>query len=383
MLSACRLVVVLAASVIAACSGTRPMPGSPGCEHPDDGEIYSVLDWRSVLPGQGFTPSVDTLTPEVLGADVNYLAISGGGADGAFGAGFLNGWQETLPTFQVVTGISAGAILATHAFIGDVAPLSVFGRIEESDLVSPNFLPFILKPAYYSNKPLRELMHTLLSTSVLEAVASRAGEGVLAVGVVNLDTGEFVSVDLTKLASLYAGAGTDQDRKRYRNWYIEAVVASAAIPLVMPPSYLSCNMMMDGGLRAQVYMLNTAAAVQAVSGGSTLKVYALMNGTIELHLGESVVQSASKPSVEDIGSRSVKILLNASEHNDLYRLCTGPVAEHVAIVSMDQLEPAVLQACLELEEGAFDGDYMSCVYHAGLTLAAEGGVENANVCASP
>ena len=375
-----RLAVTLAAAVLAACGGTRPLPGGAGCGQPEDSDIYTPLDGQSVLSGLESTSRIEIPSLGAPGSELNYLAISGGGAGGAFGAGFLNGWQKTLPAFQVVTGVSAGAILATHAFIGNVEPLSVFGNIEESDLVSQNLLPLVLTPAWYSNKPLRNLMDGLLTPSVLQAVATRAAAGLLAVGVVNLDTGEFVSVNLTRIARLYADAVDDVDRRRYRQWYVDAVIASAAIPLAMPPSYLSCNMMMDGGLRSQVYLLDTAAAIQAASHGSTLNVYALMNGTIELHLGESGDASPAKPSVGDIGTRSVKIFLNASLNNDLHRICTGPLADRIAMISMDQLAPATLNGCRLLEKGPFDGDYMSCVYDAGLALALAGGIESPQRC---
>jgi len=50
----------------------------------------------------------------------NYLAISGGGANGAFGAGLLAGWsvQGTRPEFNMVTGVSTGALSAPFAFLG-------------------------------------------------------------------------------------------------------------------------------------------------------------------------------------------------------------------------------------------------------------------------
>ena len=49
-----------------------------------------------------------------------FLAISGGGDNGAYGAGFLNGWTAsgTRPEFKVVTGISTGALIAPFAFLG-------------------------------------------------------------------------------------------------------------------------------------------------------------------------------------------------------------------------------------------------------------------------
>jgi Patatin-like phospholipase len=49
-----------------------------------------------------------------------FLALSGGGADGAFDTGILNGWTETKqrPEFTIVSGVSTGAHMAPFAFLG-------------------------------------------------------------------------------------------------------------------------------------------------------------------------------------------------------------------------------------------------------------------------
>ena len=54
------------------------------------------------------------------GRPLNILSLSGGGQNGAFGAGFLNGWRERgkRPKFDAVGGVSTGALLATHALLG-------------------------------------------------------------------------------------------------------------------------------------------------------------------------------------------------------------------------------------------------------------------------
>jgi hypothetical protein len=71
-----------------------------------------ALACEPVSPGAANEPGVQ---PKAA-----YLAISGGGANGAFGAGFLNGWTAagTRPEFKVVTGISTGALIAPFAFLG-------------------------------------------------------------------------------------------------------------------------------------------------------------------------------------------------------------------------------------------------------------------------
>lgn len=72
-------------------------------------------------------------------ADTSYLAISGGGDNGAFGAGVLVGWSErgTRPTFKGVTGVSAGALVAPFAFAGpeyDSALAEIFTTIDQKDV---------------------------------------------------------------------------------------------------------------------------------------------------------------------------------------------------------------------------------------------------------
>jgi hypothetical protein len=76
----------------------------------------------------------------VMGREHNYLAISGGGANGAFGAGLLVGWSAagTRPEFTIVTGISTGALMAPFAFLGsdyDVQLEEVYTKYSTNDLI--------------------------------------------------------------------------------------------------------------------------------------------------------------------------------------------------------------------------------------------------------
>ena len=68
----------------------------------------------AALRAEGKNPTRANLPP------VYYLAVSGGGDNGAFGAGLLNGWSETgtRPEFKMVTGVSTGALIAPFAFLG-------------------------------------------------------------------------------------------------------------------------------------------------------------------------------------------------------------------------------------------------------------------------
>ncbi|MFZ0651900.1 MAG: patatin-like phospholipase family protein, partial [Pseudolabrys sp.] len=74
-----------------------------------------------------------------------FLAISGGGDDGAFGAGLLVGWSDRgdRPEFDVVTGVSTGSLSAPFAFLGrahDPQLRSVYTETSASDVFERNAL---------------------------------------------------------------------------------------------------------------------------------------------------------------------------------------------------------------------------------------------------
>jgi Patatin-like phospholipase len=100
----------------------------------------------------------------------SYLAISGGGDNGAFTAGFLNGWTKagTRPQFKLVTGVSTGALIAPFAFLGpayDGALESLYAHVSPKDIVTQRgFYSVLLKDAMNDTTPLWQLlkMHVTL-----------------------------------------------------------------------------------------------------------------------------------------------------------------------------------------------------------------------------
>ena len=90
-----------------------------------------------------FVDDVQKLNQSLGKADLNqtsnYLSLSGGGDNGAFGAGLLVGWTEqgSRPEFNLVTGISTGALIAPFAYLGkDYDPIlrEVYTQIKPSDV---------------------------------------------------------------------------------------------------------------------------------------------------------------------------------------------------------------------------------------------------------
>jgi predicted acylesterase/phospholipase RssA len=161
------------------------------------------------------------------------LALSGGGADGAFGAGALVGLARsgTLPHFSVVTGVSAGALIAPYAFLGakwnrELTDAYTSGRAEH--LLQPRGFGVIFGSSVYRGSPLEHLVEHYLTDALIQAVAREAASGrLLLVATTNVNTGETVVWDLGSIAM----NGGDRVKALFR----DVLVASASVPGLFPP----------------------------------------------------------------------------------------------------------------------------------------------------
>ncbi|MFC0241186.1 patatin-like phospholipase family protein [Rhodopseudomonas telluris] len=218
-----------------------------------------------------------------------YLALSGGGADGAYGAGLLNGWTAagTRPNFSIVSGVSTGALIAPFAFLGPQydPTLREFytSGIAETLLDSPNPLNAIFGSGLFGNKRLRELVAQYISQDFVAAVASEYAKGrMLFVVTTNLDSQRSVIWDLGRIASLQTPESL--------NLFRDVVAASASLPAVFPPMLINAEagsarfqeMHVDGGVMAPVLTLPEAYLLRNASGKMLdLQLYILINNKIE------------------------------------------------------------------------------------------------------
>ncbi len=177
------------------------------------------------------------LAAAARGRPVRILALSGGGAGGAFAAGALVGLSRAgdRREFEAVTGVSAGALLAPLAFLGPgwnaaVERIFASGRIQR--VMRRPFLGVLFRPSIYSGKPLRELVDEIVTDPLVAAVAAEAAKGrLLYVATTNLDDQELVIWDLGAIAS----HGGEAARRLFR----EVLLASASLPGVFPPVRLA------------------------------------------------------------------------------------------------------------------------------------------------
>jgi predicted patatin/cPLA2 family phospholipase len=215
------------------------------------------------------------------------LALSGGGADGAFGAGLLAGWSArgTRPQFTLVTGASAGALIAPFAFLGpayDDTLRSVFATGEMANLLQPEGLAgLFVGTGLFKSKPLRDLIARHVDAPMLAAIAREYQAGRrLYVVTTNLDAQRTTIWDMGKIAA----SGDPGALDLFRN----VLTASASIPGVFSPVLIDveangrrfAEMHVDGGVTTNVLILPEAILMSGTTvfpPDARPKVYVVMN----------------------------------------------------------------------------------------------------------
>jgi predicted acylesterase/phospholipase RssA len=267
-----------------------------------------------------------------FGSPRNYaaLALSGGGADGAFGAGFLNGWSAsgTRPEFKMVTGISTGGLIAPFAFLGadyDAKLKKVFTTISTENIIKMNSIFSILfrSEAFAGSKPLQDLIAGTIDEEMLKAIAERYEQGYrLFIGTTNMDAQRLVVWNMGKIATY----GTPQALDLFH----KIMVASASIPVALPPVMIEVEMNghrydemhTDGGTFAQVFFhtgivdLRAVAEKVGIDKLLTSDLYIIRNG----HLKPETRQIDRK--LSDISERALSTMIKTAAKNDLYRIYT-------------------------------------------------------------
>jgi hypothetical protein len=242
---------------------------------------------------QGFerrAPRLIALARQAAGGQpLNVLALSGGGSGGAFGAGALVGWtrQGTRPEFQIVTGVSAGALIAPLAFLGpgwDPQLAEAFSGSQTAHLMRRRLLGGLLGASVYDGKPLARLVNHYVTEELLRAVAQRSREGrLLLVATTDLDSEEPVIWNL----GLIAEQGGPAARRLFR----DVLIASSSVPGIFPPVMIPVEqggkpfqeMHVDGSAINSLFFIPDVAAmlpdaIESLHGGH---LYVLVNGRVQ------------------------------------------------------------------------------------------------------
>ncbi len=311
-----------------------PPAGSPitypwGSMHLDEDqdEPFSQLEQSIVAsirsePRGLFDPDKDEFSEYAI------LALSGGGAAGAFGAGLLSGWTQagTRPDFKVVTGISTGSLQATFAFLGpeyDDELTEVFTLYGTDEIYTKrSHLVGLLGESAWDTEPLKKLIDRYITDDVLAAVAAKHATGHrLFLGTSNMDTGEFTIWDMGEIAS------SQQADKltHYRN----VMLASSAIPVLFPPVYFNVEidgedyyeMHVDGGVKAQLFlrgfMLDFEDTLEEIEVEDQVEatLYVIRNGKANEEITREIVSGSSL----SIASATINSVFSLSTDSSLFR----------------------------------------------------------------
>jgi predicted acylesterase/phospholipase RssA len=230
------LLVLLCLIGIQGCAGFAPiearLPTNPQALTEGRGTIRTLdSDGRfSELRASSVAARVRAMHP---GETLNILALSGGGSAGAFGAGALTGLTRSgsRPDFTVVTGVSAGALIAPYAFLGptwDASLVDAFTNGAGENLLQSRGLGVIFSSSLYRGAPLKQLVDANISDTMIQAVAREANKGrLLLVVTTDVATGDPVVWDLGAVAR---NGGTSA-----RTMFRDILVASASVPGMFPP----------------------------------------------------------------------------------------------------------------------------------------------------
>ena len=302
----------------------------------------------------------------------NYLAISGGGAEGAFGAGLLGGWTEsgTRPEFTVVTGISTGALSAPFAYLGpeyDAVAKEVYTTVSTEDIAKRRrILSMVRNDAVSDTAPLRELIEEKVNAEVIAAIAEEYRKGrMLLIGTFNLDASRSVIWNIGEIAS------SDYPR---RNALIHDILqASSAIPVAFPPVMIPVSvgtqtydeMHVDGGTGMQVFLYPAAtdyrSVVERLKVHGQPKVYVIRNAYLDPDYDG--IQRTMVP----IAGRSISSLIRTQGIGDLYQI------HSLCMRDGNDFNLAYIPSDITAEPSeAFDPVYMKVLYERGFEMARNG-----------
>ena len=313
----------------------------------------------------------------IMRTEHNYLVISGGGANGAYGAGVLKAWSElgTRPEFTIVTGISTGALISPFAFLGEAYDQQLeqlYTTLDTTQILDTrSFFSLFGADSLVDTSPLSRVLEQVVDDDMVAALAREHAKGrVLAVGTTNLDAARPVVWNLTRIAA----SGHPDAAKLIR----QVLKASSAIPGAFPPVYIEVEtpdgrkydeMHGDGGVATQMFFYPAGAnwqqVMQVLEVTGTPRIYLIRNAYI--HPAYKPVE----PRLVPIAGRTIDSLIRTQGVGDFFRI--DLLAERDGIDLDVTWIPDETRTVLGAEQNeAFDPVYMKALFEYGYNQTLNG-----------
>ena len=320
------------------------------------------------------TPNFQGIESNALLPQLEMLALSGGGENGAFGAGLLCGWTAlgTRPEFNMVTGVSTGALIAPFAFLGsryDEQLRAVFTGLSPDELLkSRPYTAALFDDGMIDNAPLFLTISRYINEAMLAEIAAGYDSGrVLFISTTNLDAQLPVLWNIGAIAKSGHPRALDTVRR--------VMLASAAIPGAFPPTMFDVTldghayqeMHVDGGTFAQAFLYPSAAVqnrrdriarhqpVRPMAG------YIIRNGRLDPEWADV------KRRTINIAGRAISTMIAASGYNDVARIYNTTRRDNVAF-NLAYIGPDFKEVLPQ----PFDPKFMRALFDYGYQKALHG-----------
>jgi predicted patatin/cPLA2 family phospholipase len=328
-----RFIFTLSVLSLVGCSSLQRKAAVPS-QQMGQAQIAGLSSARYMVASQ---PSIDQMATDIqagfkvrdektLNAPANYLSLSGGGDDGAYGAGLLIGWAERgdRPQFNLVTGISTGALIAPFAYMGkeyDPVLRDVYTKYGPKDIfIERGLISGILSDGLSDTTPLFQLISKYIDQDFLKKVANEytTKNRWLLIGTTNLDAGVPVVWNMGKIASI----GTPEALELFR----KVMLASASIPGAFSPVMFDFEvsgqsfqeMHVDGGAITQVFLYPSALSQKGKELNVKLQkernAYIIRNARLDPEWRETERGTLS------IIQRAISSMIQTQGIGDLYRI---------------------------------------------------------------
>ena len=328
------------------------------------------LQQQAIILKQRFPTAADSKS--VTSPNFDSLTLSGGGADGAFGAGILIGWTKSgkRPEFELVAGTSTGAIIAPFAFLGpdyDHTLFEVYSELTKEKVYTSQLLSGLMGGSSIADtKSLQLQIEKYITLDLIKKIAEQHKKArSLLIVTTHFDAMRPMIWNIGAIASKENEAAVIQIRK--------IILASASIPIFFPPVALDwqvgqhnfTELHVDGGLTRNAFSypakisINEIEKVQGLSFNRN--IYVIQNGNSNIQYEESTTDLPS------IATRTTLGLLQNKINSDIERIYYLSQRDQLNFNMIEIPESFIADKAIE-----FDSSYINRLLTLGIELGSKG-----------